>query len=102
MQIFTFAFKVECTLTKVAWVKRMCTKICVHLQNNVPLTDSNLHLYIFMYIAIKVKIYKVECTLTKMYNNKVTIYKAECTLIRMYVHLESFMCLFNTELIEQL
>ena len=48
-----------------------------------------------MYIAIKVKIYKVECTLTKMYNNKVTIYKAECTLIRMYVHLESFMCLFN-------
>lgn len=55
-----------------------------------------------MYIAIKVKIYKVECTLTKMYNNKVTIYKAECTLIRMYVHLESFMCLFNTELNEQL
>ena len=46
-----------------------------------------------MYIAIKVKIYKVECT--KMYNNKVTIYKAECILIRMYVHLESFMCLFN-------
>ena len=56
-----------------------------------------------MYIAIKVKIYKVECTLTKMYNNKVTICKAECTLIRMYVHLESFMCLFiNTELNEQL
>ena len=38
----------------------------------------------------------------KDYNNKVTIYKTECTLIRMYVHLESFMCLINTELNEQL
>ena len=45
----------------------MHTKINVHIQSNEPLPVLKVHLQGFMYTANKVKIYRVECTLTKMY-----------------------------------
>ena len=55
------------------YVKGMHTEINVHVQSNVPLTDLKVRLQRFMYTVSKVKMYRVECTLTKMYVQKLTM-----------------------------
>ena len=50
------------------------TKMYVHLQRNVPLTDLNVHLQIFTYTANKVKFIELNVHLQRcMYTSKVYV-----------------------------